>query len=581
MSKRTLALNRRDFLKLSPMVLGGALLACSKGEQIGGGSAVLSPSAPLPTLAPGTFPETIFVNGKVVTMDAADTIAPAVANKDGLVLQTGSDKALRTLTGPNTKVIDLRGRTLTPGLIDAHIHPQQMGFYSRMVSFLPPEIKSIQDMKRKLADVVAKTAKGNWVRGISLFQAMPEGRMPNRQDLDAVSPAHPVWIMHQGGHLGVANSMALKIANISANTPNPTGGIIERDSKGNPTGILYNIQATDLILKHIPSATAEMVRENILSPQSLLAACGVTSFQDNYVRPIDTIRTYLEMGRQGKMLLRGTIYYALERPHELGGALRIERHADKFVRFAGFKFIMDGQMAIAYCHEPHKGVKWNMPTWDSKAFKNTVRTLHDTGLQVCIHTLGDAALDLALDGYEEAMRANPRPDPRHRIEHCVLSTPKATQRIKDLGVVIGVTPTLIRLGGDFWQYLFGDKRLDRAMVTREWLKAGIPIALGADAPAMPWYTPQMTMWASMTRLTSSDKVIGPGQRLSIHEALRAHTLGAAYAAHEEKVKGSLEPGKLADLIVWAEDPYTLPLQRLYNATIDLTMVGGKIVYQKA
>jgi predicted amidohydrolase YtcJ len=574
-----LTLNRRDFLKLFPTVLSSAMLACSKVEQRAGGPPTLSPTAP-PTLEPGTFAETIFVNGKVVTMDAADTIVQAIAIKDGLILKTGSDESLRSLTGPKTKVIDLRGRTLTPGLIDAHIHPQQMGLYSRMVPFLQPEVKSIQDMKRKLADVVAKTAKGNWIRGLCLFQALTDGRMPNRQDLDAVSPAHPVWIMHQGGHFGVANSMALKIANISANTPNPTGGVIERDPKGNPTGILFNIQATDLIIKHIPLATAEIVKENILSPQSLLAANGVTSFQDNYVRPVDTIRTYLEIGRQGKMLLRGAIYYALERPNDLDGALRIERYADKFIRFAGFKFIMDGQLPIAYTHEPHKGVTWNMPTWDPTTFKKTVRALHDTGLQICVHCLGDAALDLALDAYEEAMKANPRPDPRHRIEHCILSTPKATQRIKDIGVVIGVTPTFIRQGGDSYRYLFGDKRLERAVVTREWLEAGVHFALGADAPAMPWHTPQMTIWAAMTRLPYSNKVIGPEQRLTFREALRAHTMGAAYAAHEEKIKGSLEPGKFADVTVWTEDPYNLPVDRLYNTTIDLTMVGGKVAYQK-
>ena len=257
---------------------------------------------------------------------------------------------------------------------------------------------------------------------------------------------------------------------------------MRRDSKGNLTGILFNLQATDLIIKHIPYLTAEMVRENILSPQSLLAANGVTSFQDNYVRPPETIKMYLDIGRQGKMLLRGATYYALERPNDLEGALRIEHYADKFIRFAGFKFIMDGQAPIAYTHEPHKGVKWNMPTWDPTIFKKTVRALHDTGLQICVHTLGDAALDLVLDAYEEAMKANPRPDPRHRIEHCVLSTPEATKRIRDLGVVIGVTPTFIRQGGDSYRYLFGDKRMERLIVTREWLDRRCSHRVGCRCP---------------------------------------------------------------------------------------------------
>jgi predicted amidohydrolase YtcJ len=573
-------LSRRDFLRICPTVLGSAVLVWNNPELLAAGGMRSSPGAPS-ALTPGGFAETLFVNGRVVTMDASDSIARAVAIKDGLILKTGTEQTLRALTGPQTRVIDLRGRTLTPGLIDAHTHPQLMGLYNSLTTFSPPEVKSIQDLRQKLAVVVRKKPKAEWIRGISMFQALSDGRMPNRQDLDPVSPEHPVWIMHQGGHFGVANSMALKLAGIDSKTPNPTGGIIERDSKGEPTGLFYNIQAMDLILRHIPRITTEMVRENILSPQHLLAACGVTSFQDNYVRPADTVRTYLEIGRQGKMLLRGAAYYALERPEDLEGALRIEHHADPFVRFAGFKFIMDGTLPIAYCHEPHNGLKWNMPTWDPKTFKKTVRTLHDTGLQICVHTLGDAALDLALDAYEEAMNGNPRSQPRHRIEHCMLSTQKATRRMKDLGVVIGATPTLVRQGGDSCRYLFDERRLERVMVTREWLEAGVPLAIGADAPCMPWHTPQMTLWAAMTRLPYSGTVIGPGQRLTIHEALRAHTTGAAYAVHEEKIKGSLEPGKLADLCVWTEDPYTLPLQRLYNTTTDLTMVGGLIVYQRA
>ena len=155
------------------------------------------------------------------------------------------------------------------------------------------------------------------------------------------------------------------------------------------------------------------------------------------------------------------------------------------------------------------------------------------------------------------------------------------ERMKDLGVVIGATPTFIRQTGDAWRAMLGDKRIERFMVTREWIEAGVHLAIGADAPAMPWHAPQMTMWAAMTRLPFSRKVLGPGQRMTIHEAMHAHTIGAAYAAHEEKIKGSIEPGKMADLAVWTKDPYIQPQQQLHSVTIDLTMVGGKVVYQRA
>jgi predicted amidohydrolase YtcJ len=290
---------------------------------------------------------------------------------------------------------------------------------------------------------------------------------------------------------------------------------------------------------------------------------------------------HFDISRRGEMRLRGAVYYALEHPNNLDYALQIRRYADKFMRFAGFKFIMDGQVNIAYTREPHKGLKWDIPTWDRTTFKRIIRTLHDTGLQISVHTLGDAALDMVLDAYEEAMKANPRPDPRHRIEHCILSTPEATRRMKDLGIVIGFTPTILRQAGDELRRLFGEKRMQRVMVSREWLEAGIPVAMGADAPSSFWYTPQWTMWTAMTRSSYSNEVIGPEQRLTMKETLRAYTMGGAYAAHEEKIKGSIEPGKLADLTVWTEDPFLIPLEQFPEATVDLTMIGGKIAYQKA
>lgn len=221
-----------------------------------------------------------------------------------------------------------------------------------------------------------------------------------------------------------------------------------------------------------------------------------------------------------------------------------------------------------------------MPTWDPPSFKKAVRSLHETGLQICVHCVGDAAVDLTLDAFEEAMNASPRPDPRHRIEHVILTTPQATKRMNNLGVVVSTQPQFLRMGGDAWVQLFGAERARRAIVTREWLEAGVPVALGSDAPTTPWYTPQVTLFGAVTRVTYSNRRHEPEQSLTVQEALRAHTMGSAYAAHEEKIKGSIEPGKLADLIVWTEDPLS-SVRGLWRTTIDLTMVGGKIVYQKS
>jgi len=306
----------------------------------------------------------------------------------------------------------------------------------------------------------------------------------------------------------------------------------------------------------------------------------VTSFHDNNVRGADTVKTYLDAGKQGKMTLRGAVYYTLEWPEDLNRALKeIERYQDKFMRFAGYKFLLDGQMKMAYCHQPHNGTRWDLPTWEPESFKKAVRSLHDTGLQICVHCVGDAAVDLTLDAFEAAMDANPRSDPRHRIEHCVITTPQATQRIKDLGVVVCTQPHFIRLGGDQYVSVFGAERAKRMFVTREWLKAGVHVALGSDAPTTPWYNPQTTLAGAMSRATPSNKRFEPSQVMTIKEALRAHTFEAAYAAFEEKTKGSIEPGKYADLTVWGADPMTATPTKMFTIPIVMTIIGGKTVYQ--
>jgi predicted amidohydrolase YtcJ len=220
-----------------------------------------------------------------------------------------------------------------------------------------------------------------------------------------------------------------------------------------------------------------------------------------------------------------------------------------------------------------------MPTWNPQTFKDAVRALHDTGLQICVHCAGDAAVDLTLDAFEEAMNGNPRPDPRHRIEHCVITKPESTQRIKDLGVVVSTQPQFIRIGGDGYANLFGEERARRAIVTREWLESGVTVALGSDAPSTPWYTPLATLIGAVTRATFSNQRFEPDQAMTIQEALRAHTMSSAYAAHEEDIKGSIEAGKLADLVVWSTDPYTASMQELWQSTIEMTLIGGEIVHQ--
>lgn len=581
--------SRRRFLAGAGAVLAWLLTGCGRrGQRTPESTAgsTTSPTLPAgPTLTPVSTPvpadpslaaDMVLRGGKVITVDAVDTIAQAVAIRDGLIQAVGTDEEIAPTIGPATQVVELAGRALTPGLIDPHNHFQVMGqMHGYYLPFTPPEIRTVEDMQAKLADLVAQTPAGEWIKGYYL--AFQGGGMPTRHDLDGVSPDHPVWVFQQGGHFGTANSLALQVAGITRDTPNPTGGIIEHDAQGELTGILYNHRAMDLLRRHIPILTMDDIRQNIIDTQALFAACGVTSFQDNNVRGVQTIQTYREAG--AGLYLRGAVYYTLEWPHDLDRALQeIEYFRDHMIRFAGFKFLIDGQAPTAYCHAPHNGMSWDMPTWDPQVFKDTVRALHDTGLQICVHCAGDASVDLVLDAYEAAMNANPRSDPRHRIEHAILTTPEATRRMADLGVVVSTQPQFLRIGGNYWSGVFGAERDPRIIVTREWLDNGVVVALGSDAPTTPWYTPQVTLAGAVGRPTLTNEVHNPEQCLTIQEALRAHTMGSAYAAHQETIKGSIEPGKLADVIIWNGDPYTMTLQQLWQAEVDMTIVGGKVVY---
>jgi predicted amidohydrolase YtcJ len=309
---------------------------------------------------------------------------------------------------------------------------------------------------------------------------------------------------------------------------------------------------------------------------------GVTSFQDVYARDMDRVQAYFHQASRGQMSIRGQIMNVLEYFQELEGriasleAIRVE---NDYMHLAGGKFQLDGVLELSFTNEPHNGISWNVSIWKPDDLKQCVRAFHDAGYQVALHAIGDAAVDMGLNAIEAAMNANPRPDPRHRIEHAILNSDSALVRTKDLGVVISTQPQAIRMFADGLQSIWGDERVQRIVPTRTWLEMGVPLALSSDAPSMPWWDPQTTLTASVLRLSASNKFISPEQALTIEEAMYAHTMGGAYANFEEAKKGSLEPGKFADLIVWHDDPFSVASKNIVDLTIDLTVVGGKAVFQ--
>ena len=569
-------LTRRQFISAGGVSLAGLALSCGGGNGI---QALSTNQSSKLQITPDQEADTLLFNGKVFTVDARDTLAQAVAIKDGVIQAVGNDADLMAFAGAVTQKVDLGGKAVTPGLIDPHVHFRIIGLdYLYYIPFLPPAVKDVQTLLNAISETLKGKQPGEWLQGYYLV--LTDNMFPDRRVLDTVSPNNPVWIMHIGGHWGTANSAAINAAGITSSMPSPQGGVIEKDANGEPTGLFYNHRAMDVLRRVAPPITIDTVRQAILNTQPVMAACGVTSYQDNNIRGLDHIQAYQQLAREGQLYLRSALYLTLEWPEDMEKVAQVENYQDDFSRFAGYKFLIDGQTPTAYCHQPHTGTSWDMPTWDPEEFKSVICTLHDTGLQISTHCVGDAAADLALDAYEAAMNASPRSDPRHRLEHLILTTPQATTRMRDLGVIASVNPHFIFVGGDSYENNFGPERMNRIIVTREWLDAGVHVTIGSDAPSVPFHHPAATIAAAISRLTFSKRVLGEDQVLTFNEGLRAHTIGAAYAAHEEAIKGSLEPGKLADLAVWNEDLSKLRIGELANTTtVNMTMVGGKVVYK--
>jgi len=580
-------LTRSDFLKISGAALGGAALSTGCGRKVAELTAVPMPIEsgvkPPPALTPGEFADTILVNGNIVTIDANRTTAKALAVKDGIILHVGDDQSARNLAGDSTKVIDLSGRTVTPGLIDAHCHLSACGLLgTAYLDVSWPAVNTVEQLQEKIEEWIAKTPPGEWVVGAGWVTF--GGRNPTKHDLDPVSPNHPVMLINMGGHMAVVNSLALEMAGVNAKTPDPGNGVFLREDNNEPSGTVMNHPAMDYFRKLWPPdlLTEKSYELSILNPQAKFASLGVTSFQDVYARDMDRMQAYFNIAKRGEMTIRGQIMNVLEYIQELKGrieAIEAMRYEDDYMHFAGAKFQADGGLEASYTNEPHDGIAWNIPIWKPKDLNEAVKAFHDAGFQVAIHTGGDAAVDMALDAIEKAMNANPRPDPRHRIEHSVLNTDKALQRQKDLGVVISTQPTLITAFADALTRVWGEERTQRVIPTRTWLDMGVPLCLSSDAPSMPWWDPPSTLFASLNRVTISGKPVSPEQAMTMEEAMYAHTMGGAYADFAENQKGSLEPGKFADLTVWHDNPYTAATEDILKLTVDLTMVGGKVVHE--
>ncbi len=524
-------------------------------------------------------PGAVLLNGNIVTMDPARPRATALAIWGDRILEVGSTEEIRRLAGPLTKRIDLGRKTVVPGFIDAHSHPASSGL--QHLVRIDCDLRSIAAILALVRERAAKTPAGEWVLGFKYDDTKTiEGRPLSRADLDQAAPNHPVFIEHRGGHTAYCNSVAFDRAGVTASTADPAGGKIDRDSSGKPSGRLAET-AVDLVGRLVPvKETPEDRRQGVKIISHMLAKAGITSVHDASASTADW-RAYQDARAGGDLITRvyGLIYSS-EIDKVIAAGLR-QGAGDEWVRLGGMKAVCDGSISerTARMSEPYVGRPSDFGILVSQpdAVWPLLEKAHRANLQIGVHCNGDVAIDIVLGLYERLQREFPRTDPRFRLEHCTLINPDLVRRIKAIGAIPTPFATYVYWHGEKMKE-YGAARLDRMFALRSFLDAGIRPTFASDYPPGP-FEPMMGLQSMVTRTDSKGTVWGASQKISIDEAIRVSTVHGAYASYEEDLKGSLQAGKLADLVVLGRDPYREPPSSLVTIPIERTMVGGRWVYE--
>jgi predicted amidohydrolase YtcJ len=515
-------------------------------------------------------------------MDPTRPEASAVAIRAGVVVAVGDDADVRAAAGPGVETIDLRGRTATPGLNDAHCHPMLVGFALDDLALATPPNNRVADIIDLVRAAAATRPAGRWIVGRGYdHAALADGRHPTRADLDPVAPDHPVLLFRMCHHVDAANSRALALAGIDRDTPDPDGGKIDRDEQGEPTGVVRETALT-MVQRAIGDPTVEQVAEAIERAGRAYLAAGITSVAEADIDRPEELRAYQDLRQSGRLPVRTYLMMMLDANLDALTRLGVTTgFGDPWLRIGPVKLFSDGSLGgrTARLRRPYEGETenvglWMMPPEDLKA---KVLRAHQAGFQVAIHAIGDAAIDLVLDAYEAAMVAAPRPtSPRHRIEHCSLVDEATIARIGRLGVVAVPGTTFLRYFKDAYIDALGPERPAHAYGLASFKRHGVVAAASSDAPIVPLSAAE-GLQTMVTRHDRQGRPVWPEEVVPLDEALRSYTVNGAYASFEERIKGMLAPGMLGDVAVWETDLREVPADQLATVRVDLTVADGQVV----
>jgi predicted amidohydrolase YtcJ len=525
-------------------------------------------------------------NGPILTMDPDRRQVTALAIRAGRVVALGDDESeVRAAAGSKAEVIDLRGRTATPGLNDAHAHPMLTGWSLSTLNLNSPPNESISDIVNLVQAEATRKAPGKWIIGLGYDQArLADQRHPTRHDLDAVSPNHPVLLFRSCMHIGVANSKALALAGVTANTPNPAGGTIDRDEHGEPTGVLRESAFSQLRVLSGEPDEDEIIELLKLAGKNFLSN-GVTSSVEAGIDRPEELRAYQRLRRSGELPIRTYLMMMIDQMLDPMTEMGLQTGmGDEWLRIGPAKLFSDGSIGgrTARMSQPYEGEAENVGLWmlPPSELKSKVMRAHKAGFQVGIHAIGDAAIDLVLDAYEEAMTADPRPNPRHRVEHCSIISEATIERIARLGVIpIPGTSFLYHFSDAYLQNLGWD-RIRYAYGMASFMRHGVIAAASTDSPVVPT-SAVVGLQSMVTRQDRAGREIWPEEKISLDDALRAYTVNGAYASFEENIKGSVKPGMVGDVAIFETDLHQTPREELSKVRVDVTITDGNIVHERA
>ncbi len=578
--------SRRETLKAAGAMVAGLALGELAGAPIGrrGRQAMAA-------VQPGDVPDLVLLNARVHTLDAAGRVAEAVAVRNGRILAVGDTASIRALARAGTVEHDLAGLTVLPGFYDSHNHLRATG-----LNFFAVDLSGVRTLAELLAAIAARavsTPVGEWVVASSRWHEsqLAENRFPTRAELDQAAPNHPVLIP-RGGHNRVVNSEAFRRAGLTKDTPNPPGGTYVRDpATGELTGHVIGAAAFGRIQRLLPRPTAGQEREAIRAAVKAYHAAGITSVIEPGLEPAE-LAAFQPVWASGELTVRVTAMLRVfpgSSKAELDRALDTIRglafttgFGDEWLRLGGVKFTADGGVETSYLREPFAhaddpSAPRGKPHASPENMLAVCLLARQLGWQMGIHCVGDGAIDQILDAYAAVHAKDPLPGQRWTLIHMMRARPEHFPRAKAMGLVITAQqPLMYALGAGFVRY-WGAGRAAECEPLRAYLDSGLPVGGGSDSPVTP-YQPLLGLWSSVTRETQLAGVQGREWAIPMADAVRWYTKGSAYTAFEEAWKGTLEVGKLADLVALSVDPFQATPAEVRDAKVLLTLAGGRIVH---